>query len=190
MLIVGRPRLEQGLQGDEVSQTVVTFSTQEEQILFLREVVDAYSGDYAIVSRARDIAFRQRCCVSKDKRCQAIAIASWVQQNITYVEEIPERFQAPTSTVSQGYGDCDDFVQLIGAMLQAIGIECELVGMHWGEADGAYFRHIFVRAVFPEDGVIVSLPLDATMSRPVAALVDPIQVAIDSGRVPLKLLVA
>lgn len=190
MLIIGRAQHETGLQGDEVVQTPVTFSTQEEQIAFLRRVVEQYCGDHRIVSRARDIVFRQRCCAPKDKRCQALALASWVQQNITYVEEIPERFQSPTSTVSQAYGDCDDFVQLLASLLQAVGIEAELVAMQWTEDDGTYYRHIFTRAVFVEDGQEVRLPLDATMSRPVTDLVDPIQVAIESGRLPLKLLVA
>jgi transglutaminase-like putative cysteine protease len=190
VLLIGQPQVETGVQGDEVVQTVVSFSTQEEQIAFLRRVVEQYCGDHRIVSRARDIVFRQRCCAPKDKRCQAIALASWVQENITYVEEIPERFQSPTSTVSQGYGDCDDFVQLLAALLQAVGIEAELVAMQWTEADGTYYRHIFTRAVFFEDGQEVRLPLDATMTGPVRNLVDPIQIAIDAGRMPFKLLVA
>lgn len=190
MLLIGQPQVEDGIQGDQVLQTVVTFSTQEEQIRFLRRVVEQYSGDHRIVSLARDIVFRQYHCAPKDKRAHALALASWVQRNITYVEEIPERFQSPTSTVSQGFGDCDDFVQLLASLLQAVGVEAELVAMEWTEDDGTYFRHIFTRARFVEDGQEVSLPLDATMSRPVTDLVDPVEIAIDNGRPLRRLLVA
>lgn len=191
MLLIGQPEVEDGVEGDQVVQTVVTFSSQEEQIRFLRLVVEQYSGDHRIVSLARDIVFRQYGCQPKDKRAHALALADWVQKNITYVEELPERFQSPTSTVSQHYGDCDDFVQLLASLLQAVGIEAQLVAMSWAEADGTYYRHIFTRAVVPDDqGREVLLPLDPTMSRPVGDLVDPIQIAIDNGRTPLKLLVA
>lgn len=190
MLILGQPQVETGVLGDQVLQTLVTFKDQEEQIRFLRLVVEAFCGDHELVSLARDIVFNQYGCQARDKRAQAIAIGTWWQRNIGYVEEIPERFQAPTSTILQRYGDCDDFAQGIAAMLQAIGIESELVAMQWGESDGTYYRHIFTRAVFREGGAEVKLPLDATSLRKVSDLVDPIEVAIDSGLAPLRLYIA
>lgn len=182
MILWGPARVDSSLAGDTVTTRKVSFGSQQEQIRYLRDVVSQYRAVYAIRARARDIAFRQRSCAPKDKRCQALAIASWVQDNITYVEELPETFQTPTSTVSQGYGDCDDFVQLICAMLESIGIQSELVALQWPEADGEYYRHIFARAAFTEGGQRITLPLDATISRSVYDLTDPIRLALDMGR--------
>lgn len=189
MIFWGAPRVDTGLAGDIVTTRKVSFGSQEEQIRYLRQVVDQYRGNYAIRARARDIAFRQRGCLPKDKRAQALAIASWVQDNITYVEERPETFQTPTSTVAQGYGDCDDFVQLIGAMLESIGIESQLVALQWPEGGDSYYRHIFPRAVFSEGGRLVLLPLDATLGRSVYDQVDPIQIAQQTGKRPLTVFV-
>jgi transglutaminase-like putative cysteine protease len=189
VILWGAPRVGSSLAGDTVSTRKVTFGSQEEQIRYLRQVVDQYRCVYAIRARARDIVFRQRGCLPKDKRSQALAIASWVQDNITYVEERPETFQTPTSTVAQGYGDCDDFVQLIAAMLESIGIESQLVALQWPEDGESYYRHIFARAVFVEGGRRVELPLDATISRSVYDLTDPIRLARETGKRPLTVFV-
>jgi transglutaminase-like putative cysteine protease len=189
VILWGAPRVDTSLAGDTVSTRKVSFGSQEEQIRYLRQVVDQYRGVYAIRARARDIAFRQRGCAPKDKRCQALAIGSWVQDNITYVEELPETFQTPTSTVAQGYGDCDDFVQLICAMLESIGIQSQLVAMQWPEGGDSYYRHIFARAVFSEGGQLVQLPLDATLGQSVYDQVDPIRLAVQRGKRPLTVFV-
>lgn len=182
MIVWGRPHVDTGLAGDIVTTRQVSFASQKEQIRYLRSVVNEYRCAYAIRARARDIVFRQRCCAPKDKRAQALAIASWVQDNITYVEELPETFQTPTATVAQGYGDCDDYVQLICALLESIGIDSELVALQWPADDGEYFRHIYAVACFPEKGRLVCLPLDATLGISVYDLTDPTRVAQLAGR--------
>jgi transglutaminase-like putative cysteine protease len=133
-----------------------------------------YRQLYAIRARARDIVFRQWVNPPKDKASQAIAIARWVQNNITYVEEMPEVFQTPTHTIATGYGDCDDFAPLIGSLIESIGIESELVGMHFRNE----YRHIFARAVLPNG---TRIPLDATLTAPVDNLTDPIKLAQARG---------
>jgi len=182
VILWGPAHVDSSLAGDTVTTRKVTFGSQQEQIRYLRDIVTEYRSVYAIRARARDIVFRQRGCAPKDKRAQALAIASWVQDNITYVEEMPETFQTPTSTVSQGYGDCDDFVQLICAMLESIGISSELVALQWPDVDGEYYRHIFARACFTEAGKSCCIPLDATLGRSVYDLTNPIQLALQAGR--------
>lgn len=177
MIVWGPSSVEETIAGDEVSSRRVTFGSQPEQILFLREMVNEYRGVAAIRARARDIVFRQYNCPPKDQACHALAIAQWVQNNITYVNELPETFQTPTTTVATGYGDCDDFTSLICALCESIGIETELVGMEW---DG-YFRHIFPRAIIDTDEGEVRMPLDATLSRPVSDLADPITLWLERG---------
>lgn len=186
----GAPTVEAGAAGDTVTTRKVRFGSQQEQIMWLRGMVDEYRGVYAIRSRARDIVFRQRGCAPKDQVCQALAIGSWVQDTITYVQELPETFQTPTSTVAQGYGDCDDFTTLIGALCESIGIETQLVGMEWGRGTARYFRHIFPRAIIPRGGRLYVIPLDATSSSPVDGTYDPITVAQRQGVRGLRLFVA
>lgn len=163
--------------GATVSSRKVRFGSQQEQIVWLRGMVDQYREVYAIRARARDIVFRQRGCAPKDQLCQAIAIASWVQDNITYVAEMPETFQTPTTTVAEGYGDCDDFTTLIASMCESVGIATELVGLEWGKGDLRYYRHIFPRAVVAQGGKLYRIPLDATLETRVDGTADPIQIA-------------
>ena len=176
--------------GETVTTRVVRFGSQPEQIMWLRGMVTQYRGVYPIRARARDIVFRQRGCAPRDKLCQALAIAGWVQDSITYVEELPETFQTPTTTVAEGAGDCDDFSTLIGALCESIGIEIELVGMEWGRGEGRYFRHIFPRAIVPVSGKLVRVPLDATLSEPLDGTQDPIRIALAKGVRDLRIFVA
>lgn len=164
--------------GEVVSSRKVRFGSQPEQIMYLRGIVNAYCGVNAIRQRARDIVFRQRQCPPKDQVRQALAIAGWVQDNITYVAEEPEVFQTPTLTVAQGYGDCDDMTTLIASMCQSIGIDNELVGMEWPDNFGKrYYQHIFPRAVIPQRGYRARVPLDASLTAPVEDMRDPLLIA-------------
>jgi transglutaminase-like putative cysteine protease len=181
-LVWGERQVGFGVAGDVVTTRKVSFASQEEQIQYLRSVVTEYRCVYPIRARARDIVFRQRGCAPKDKRAQALAIGSWVQDNITYVEELPETFQTPLATVAQGYGDCDDYVQLICSMLESIGIDSELVALAWPDDDGEYYRHIYAVACFVEKGARIRLPLDATLAISVYELTDPIKIAKLAGR--------
>lgn len=149
--------------------------------MYLRGMVDAYREVHPIRTRARDIAFRQSQCPPRDQACQAIAIAGWVQNHITYVMELPETFQTPTTTVAEGYGDCDDFTTLICALCESIGIETELVGLEWGPPRDRYFRHIFPRAIVAAGGRIYRVPLDATLTSVVDGQTDPIKIALERG---------
>jgi transglutaminase-like putative cysteine protease len=167
---ISDPTVEQGVGGDTVTQRVLRCVSQPEQIRRLRDMVEQYSQTYAIRSRARDIVFRQWPTAPKDKRGQAIAIGEWVQRNITYVEEYPEVFQTPLHTVACGYGDCDDGNSLIGALLESIGIDCELWGLSWRDE----YRHIFPVAVVPGPA---RLPLDWSLNYPVSYLTDPVRIA-------------
>lgn len=176
--------------GETVVQRTVTFGSQPEQIVWLRGMVDRYREVFPIRSRARDIVFRQYACPPRDPLCHALAIAQWVQNNITYVAEMPETFQTPTTTVAEGYGDCDDFSTLIGAMCESIGIPVELVGMQWGEGEGRFYKHIFPRALITRPGKLYRVPLDATLTSPVDGTQDPIRIALARGATNLSIFAA
>jgi hypothetical protein len=176
--------------GATVSEGKVRFGSQPQQIMWLRGMVEQYRATYYIRSKARDIVFRQRGCPPRDQVCQALALAGWVQDTITYVQEMPETFQTPPTTISEGYGDCDDFSTLIAALCESIGIQCDLVGMEWGKGASRYYRHIFPRAVIAQGGTLYRVPLDATLAVTLDGTQDPIRIALDRGVTGLKIFVA
>lgn len=180
--------------GATVATRKVRFGSQPEQIVYLRGMIEQYRETYQINAKARDVAFRQRGARPRDQVGQALAIGSWVQDTITYVNELPERFQTPPTTIAEGYGDCDDFSTLIGSMCESLGIAVELVGMEWGEGDGRSYKHIFPRAVVPMGQLggavrVVRVPLDATLTAPVDGRHDPIRIALARGVRNLRLFV-
>jgi len=159
----------------------IVFPSQHDQIRFLRAMVDRYRGHQLIREKAIDIVFREAKCPPKAKLCHAVAIARWVQKNITYVNEGVETFQSPVRTLTWRRGDCDDFATVEAALCESIGIPCELVGLHWR----GQFRHIFARAVIPVPGHGVRrIPLDATLNRDVRDLPNPIAISIRRGDNP------
>ncbi len=159
---------------------VVLFSDIKEEMRYLRSLV----SDYRERPQIRNLAVKivqDAGNIARDKKAQALAIASWVQQNILYIHELPERFQTPDETLRLKAGDCDDFTTLIGAMLESVGIPSVLVVMCIDGLDS----HIFPAAIM-KDGAF--LPLDATMTVSVHQIVNPISVTKAAGKkVMLKL---
>ncbi len=157
------------------------FPNQAAQVVFLRQMVDEYRSNQLIRQKAQQIVFEIYKCKPRDRLSHCMAVARWVQEHITYVNEGEETFQTPVATLTQRYGDCDDFTTLIGSLLESIGIRCQVVALEW---DGE-FRHVFPRAVLDglgPDGGPLFLPLDATLEGgPVG---DPLQnpIAILAGR--------
>jgi Transglutaminase-like superfamily len=179
------------------------FGSQAEQVGFLRQLVTAYRSLHTITALARDIVFRQHNCLPKRKLCHALAIGTWVQQNITYVNEGEETFQTPLATLRFRYGDCDCTTTLTASLLESIGIPCELVAVAWADPVRLFgrpvrgpwgkvfgresFRHIFPRALVPDGGRIRRVPLDATLDHPIEMLTDPVALAAARGVRPRTL---
>lgn len=160
----------------------LTFPNQAAQVVWLRRMVDHYRGDPLIRAKAHQIVFELAGCKPRDRLCHCFAIARWVQDNITYVNEGIETFQSPVETLSSRYGDCDDFTTLIASLIESVGIPCQVVALEW---DGEY-RHIFPRAVLAGQGAggaPLEVPLDATLTGgPVGApLKNPIAILAARG---------
>jgi len=177
----GAEAVEATVAGDLVAQRRVSFRNQAEQVHFLREVVTQSSALAAIRARARDIVFRIYNAPDRNEVAYAVAIAKWVQANIRYVRENPEVFQLPTATIAIGYGDCDDMTTVVASLLEAVGIDSEIVGMEWDHPSGRAFQHIFPRAVVSSAGSKWRIPLDTSLPRPVEDLTDPIKLAVEMG---------
>lgn len=160
----------------------VEFKDIDEEIHFLRKMITTYREDPIIRALAVKI-IKDAQCESKDKRDQAISIATWVKDNIYYVLELPERFATPTETIRAKAGDCDDMATLIGSLCECIGIPVRLVVM---EMNGKW-AHIFPAAIVTKGAGL--LPLDATMNEPISNLTNPVELMVSKGvRVRLKVI--
>lgn len=169
---------------------VVDFKDIDEQLRYLRRVVSKYRGDPQIRNLAVGIVTAN--APPRDKRAQAVAIGQWVQDEIFYVHELPERFQLPDETLRLKAADCDDSSVLVASMIESVGIPSALVCM---KIDGNW-SHMFPGAwIQPGTGGSVSiirsdpqlLPLDTTMRFPVTDMRNPVHWAIERGkRVSLK----
>lgn len=149
------------------------FRNLDEQLRLIRDVINAWSAHPAVRRLALHIVM-QAGVNTRDKRGLALAIGQWVQDHITYIHELPERFQTPEETLATGAGDCDDMVILGGALTEAVGVETRAIGQ---EIDGVW-RHIFLGALIPRRGV---LPIDPSLVSPVGT-VNPVLRAISRGK--------
>ncbi len=148
------------------------------EIEFLRKLINDWRALQWCRELACDIVFEQYGCKPKDFLQHAVCIAEWCQDNVTYVNELPETFQTPMRTVDWGYGDCDDFVILEGCLMEAVGIPVHVVGM---KLDGEWV-HVFPKArVLLPDGEQLKIPLDCTLDQPVRTLPDPVADSLRKG---------
>lgn len=151
----------------------VQFKDLDDELRFLRRMITSYRELPVIRNLAVKI-IKDSDCTPRDKRAQSLAIADYIQRNIYYVHELPERFQYPDETLRLKAGDCDDYTTLIGSLVESIGIPCSMVVM---QVNGAWI-HIFP-AVKLNTGL---LTLDATLRFPVTSQVNPISFAIQKGK--------
>lgn len=150
---------ELGSDGQLVRHAHVDFNSIEEQLIYLRKMIETYRA----TTFARELAHRiitEAAVPDRNKPAQAVAIAEWVRRNIRYLNELPETFQTPPHTVKIGRGDCDDHTTLIGTLCENLGIPTEVVGL---KVDGVW-QHVFPRALIVTPGKqVIRMPLDSTI---------------------------
>jgi len=152
---------------------VIELKYLDDQLRLLRRMVMKYRSDPFIRNLAVKI-IREAECAPKDMRSQALAVATHVQNNVFYVQELPERFQTPVETLQRKAGDCDDFTATIAALNESIGIPTLFIVM---SIDGGW-KHIFPAANVGKKGL---LTLDATLDKSIHQLVNPVNWARARG---------
>lgn len=165
----------------ETGRRVVTrrmdFDSIPEQIAFLRQMIQVYSGTAWSKERALEI-IRAADCPARNHACYAMAIAEAVQRRIRYIREYPETFQTPPRTWEISAGDCDDFTTLTGSLLETLGIRNEVVGMKIA----GKWRHVFIRALIETPRGLRRMPLDGTLrNTPVRQMANPITRSLARG---------
>jgi transglutaminase-like putative cysteine protease len=139
------------------------WTDQRAQVLYLRQQVNAGRAEPEIRELARDIVFRQAGLAERQPFAHALALARWVQTNITYVNELPEVFQTPLATLDTRYGDCDDQAVLLASLLESVGIPAFLFSIGWSEPPAPELEHIYVVADVGGPGQMDLVPLDTTL---------------------------
>lgn len=133
--------------------------TRQTLRLMARLVRDSVRTEPQIRERAADlVAF-----VPGDSfRGQAQALFQFVRDRVRYLGDINgvETIQTPGTTLSIGYGDCDDKSTLLAALLESIGHPARFVAVGFG-APGD-FEHVYVESKIGNDWV----PMDATIPKP------------------------
>jgi hypothetical protein len=71
--------------------------------------------------------FKKAGVQPRDYVGQAKAILDFVQNDLYYVNEPGERLSDPLRTLKVGYGDCDDLVIVLGALLESVRIPWRVV---------------------------------------------------------------
>jgi hypothetical protein len=148
--------------------TMVRFRNIYDAAGSLRKMVNRFGTDMSI--RQLTLKIIKAECESRDERCQALAVARWVQERIYYVHEGRETFQLPTTTVKTGAGDCDDHTTLMASMLMTIGIRAKLCLVN---VEGKWV-HIFPIAIIRTPDGPHRLTLDSTLIEPVDDMVNPL----------------
>lgn len=136
---------------------------QRAQCIYLRSVVNSARAEPEIRERARDIIFRLNGLPAREPYLHAVALARWVQQNITYVQELPEVFQTPLATLDTGYGDCDDMAVLLASLLESVGIPAYLFSIGINPPPAPELEHIYVVADVGGPNELALVPLDPTL---------------------------
>ncbi len=176
-----------GSPSDAITSVRAWWPNQEAQIRYLRSIVESSRALPEIRRLARDIVFRVFDRQQRDRRAHAIALARWVQTTIIYVNEMPEVFQTPVTTLAEGYGDCDDQAVLLAALLEAVGIPAYLIAIGWSVGpDAPDYEHIYAAAELPDgQGGTLTLPLDTTLRTDIRkSQRDPFQEMKAAGRSP------
>jgi transglutaminase-like putative cysteine protease len=82
---------------------------------------------------------------NKDFYGEAETIFAYVQSNVRYIQDINdvETLYPAQWTLSNGYGDCDDFSVLMASMLESIGHKCRFMAISFeGPED---FSHVLIQ---------------------------------------------
>lgn len=137
-----------GYPGERRQVAGVMFSEMgpEDKMRRLRAMIDSGAVDPMVHELAAQIVAQTP---PRDATAEAAAVLAWVQHNIRYTRELVETFQSAAYTLAHRYGDCDDMVVALGALLESLTIPTRLEVLGWHEQGVFDARHIFLRVGLP-----------------------------------------
>lgn len=155
----------------------VKFNGTDDELALMRAIITEWRGHPNIRNLAVKI-ITDAGVEARDKKEQALAIADWVQENIYYVHEFPERISTPDRTLKEKTGDCDDMTVLVGSLVESLGIPIIQVCMN---INGGY-RHVLPAAVINSNKRQKLLCLDPSVKEPLRNVRNPVKYVVDKGK--------
>lgn len=107
-----------------------------------------WTGHPELVDVAAQL-IRQCDIPARDERGVARAVQEYVQHNVKYFRESPERFQSPLRTLQWGIGDCDDMAILLACILRSFRIPTRLKFLRMQFPDGPK-SHVYGQTKVPD----------------------------------------
>lgn len=95
--------------------------TYPQQVKLFWSIVEKYTGQPALVDFAAQI-IRDNNVNEKDVTALARFVQQYVQREIKFFRERPERWQSPMRTLQWGIGDCDDQALLVATTLRSFRV--------------------------------------------------------------------
>jgi len=109
----------------ELSFDEINVKTYPQQRKLLWKLIVQYTGDPRLVDIAAKIIDSLNI-PEREPMALATGFQQFVQQNIKFFRERPERFVNPVRTVQWGIGDCDDKTILLATLLRTFRIPVRL----------------------------------------------------------------
>jgi len=141
----------------------------------MRQLIQAYKTDLELRTTAANLVF---LTPEKNDLAEVEAIFNFVRDNIRYLKDVNqvETLTTPDRTLALGYGDCDDQVVLLGALLESIGYPTRIVLS--GYADPGIFEHVYLQVCVQNHWIDMDpteqIPLGFSPPDPVAYWTEPI----------------
>jgi len=104
-------------------------------------LVSKYKTDMVVRTLALDLT---QHCGEKDRRCDLLALHSFVRDRIKYQYDVDgvETLQTPVQTLRLAQGDCDDKATLLNALAASVGFATRFcaIGVRGGD-----FSHVMAQ---------------------------------------------
>lgn len=134
---------QQAISGRTVWSSTVDCPDSESAFRYLCELSDRDTEDEDVHALAGELV----TIYGPDPELVARAVQKWVQQNVRYVKEPEETFQAAGVTLLTRRGDCDCHAALVRALVRAAGIGSRIVPLRRAGQFGApYVKHAVSQA--------------------------------------------
>lgn len=141
----------------------------------MRQLINAYKTDVEIRATAANLVW---ITPEKDDLAEVEAIFNYIRDHIRYLKDVNlvETLTTPDRTLQLGYGDCDDQVVLLGAMLESIGYPTRIVLT--GYSDPGVYEHVYLQGLIQNHWIDMDpteqIPLGFSPPDPIAYWTEPV----------------
>jgi transglutaminase-like putative cysteine protease len=139
--------------------------SRTEQREDLWSFIEEHTGHPALVAFASEL-IEEYDVPARGEAQLARAVQSFVQNEIKFFREYPERWVSPLRTLQWRIGDCDDMSILIATVLRSFRIPVRLKFVRLTMPSGKRFSHVYPQAKLTIAGRPRWVALEAVRPRP------------------------